>query len=248
MAGSLYTIVIVAQVTVGGLWHRERGPGCCDACGAETARIREEIATLQACPRWRARDDAAHALRRFDWRCHPEIVAALATALARDCEEEVREEAAEALAKLAPCLPVAHEALQRAAACDPDSTTRKEARKALDRLNRRCIADCRLCGPVVGRVAFPAAVPVPVPVPITEPIPGPGPQPVSPTYGIPPDAAPIEELPPPLPGPSPFVLPPSATRPRLPALAEVPRPAPPLRRPPGVLFLIGRRPLPEGGR
>ena len=45
--------------------------------------------------------------------------------------EEVREEVAETLAKLAPCTPVAHQALRRAAECDPDHATRKWAQKAL---------------------------------------------------------------------------------------------------------------------
>jgi hypothetical protein len=239
MAESLYTIIVVAQVAVGGLWHRDRGPGCCDVCGVETTRIQAEIATLQGCPKWRVRDDAAHALRRFDWRCHPEIVAALATALLTDCEEEVREEAAESLAKLAPCLPIAHEALQRAATCDPDHTTRKEARRALDRLDHRCLGACRICGPVVGQL--------PIAVPVEERIPVPGPQPVPPSYEVPQASPPVDDLPPPLPGPSPFVLPPSATRPRIPVLAERHPPVPASRRPARVLFLIGRRPPPDGG-
>jgi hypothetical protein len=202
MAGSLYTIIVVAQVAVGGLWHHDRGPGYCDVCGVETARIQEEIATLQACPKWRVRDDAAHALRRFDWKCHPEIVAALATALLRDCEEE--------------------------------------ARRALERLDRRCLGDCRICGPAVGQVS--------IPVPVQEPILVPGSLPEPPSYQFPAESPPVENLPPPLPGPSPFVLPPSATRPRIPALADGHRPAPAPRRPASVLFLIGRRPQPDGGR
>lgn len=240
MVASLYTIVLLAQAAAGGLWHHDRGPGCCDVCGEETARIGSEIVRLQTCPKWRTRDDAAHALRRFDWRCHPEIVAALATALLRDCEEEVREEAAETLAKLAPCVPVAHEALRVAAACDPDHATRKWARRGLDRLDRRCVADCRICGPIVGAA--------PIPVRIGEPILVPGPDPVIPAPEFPTISPPLDDLPPLPSGNSPFLVPPSATRPRAPALASGRRAAPEPRRPPRVLIRIGRSLQPVSGR
>jgi hypothetical protein len=105
------------------------------------------IETLQSHPRWRTRDDAAHELREFDWRCHPEILAALTTAMLTDCENEVREEAAESLAKIqpAPCSPEVHAALARTAQVDRDWCTRKWARKGAARLDGACRSDCGLC-------------------------------------------------------------------------------------------------------
>jgi HEAT repeats len=202
MMATFSAIVLVAEAAVGGAWHHDRGSGgSCDRCGVNPARIWGEITTLQSCPRWRARDDAAHALRRFDWRCHPEVVVALATALRRDCEEEVREEAAQSLEKLAPCVPIAHEALCQAAVRDPDDDTRERAREALSRLRRRCVGDCRICGPI----AVPVDAPIVVPVPIPE-----GPIPAIPPVTPPLD--PLEDLPPLPSSPSPFVPSSSALR------------------------------------
>jgi hypothetical protein len=138
---------------------------CCDTCGVRGIEVAEKIQVLQSCPKWRQRDNAAHALRRYEWECHPEILFALATALQTDCSEEVREEAAETLAKLspAPCVPEVHEALARAAKCDPDHATRKWARRAVVRLDEGCRAECAVCeqgqaGYVVERPVFPSRV------------------------------------------------------------------------------------------
>ena len=133
--------------------HDAPRPGCCDVCGIRRAAVLTEITRLQTCPNWRKRDDAAHALRKVNWHCHPEVVDALAYSLLRDCEEEVREEAAETLAKLAPCTPVAHQALMQAADCDPDHATRKWARRALKAMAGRCEAPCQVCGPTPGGFA-----------------------------------------------------------------------------------------------
>lgn len=154
MTATACSILFFCQTALGCGWgghHARPVSACCDVCGVESAKVFSAIRTLQAHPRWRTRDDAAHDLRKFDWRCHPEILAALSHALLTDCEEEVREEAAEALAKIEPppCSPEVHAALDRAALCDPDHATRKQARKALARLGRRCVAPCSVCGPEV---------------------------------------------------------------------------------------------------
>lgn len=183
---------------------------CCDTCGVETARVAVLIQRLQRCPRWRDRDNAAHALRKVDWKCHPEAALALVTAMMRDCEEEVREEAAESLAKMKPCLPEVHAALALAARCDPDHATRKWARRGLKSVEDRCLASCDVCGPD-------AAIPTRYVVPsrpdgaIGQPLV------IPPTYELP-SAPPVYELSPPSELPvvpevgSPFVIPPSAER------------------------------------
>jgi hypothetical protein len=90
-----------------------------------------------------------------DWRCHPEVAGALAFALLKDCHEEVREEAAETLAKKAVCLPVVHMALTRAASCDPDGATRRKARRGLRNLAGRCESGCTVCDPGATPVVLP---------------------------------------------------------------------------------------------
>ena len=169
MTATVCSIVFLAQSTIGcgfgdghGLFghHRARPVavvrqvpatvGCCDVCGVETTAVQAEIATLTCAARWRQRDNAAHRLRDFDWQCHPEILPALVRAMLVDCEEEVREEAAESLAKIdpPPCTPEVHAALARASECDPDHATRKQARKALARVGTQCAAPCSVCGPI----------------------------------------------------------------------------------------------------
>jgi hypothetical protein len=140
-----------------------------------------DIVALQRSPRWRDRDRAAIALRRVDWRRHPEVVGALAFSMLHDPEEEVREEAAESLTRMRPCLPEAREAL-RQAANDRDSTTRKWARRGLAALSKECAVPCDHCqdaSPVleppgtvlseVPRVIEPLNAPPPPPVPFAAP-------------------------------------------------------------------------------
>lgn len=152
---SLYTAVLLASPALLGVGHHAPKAACCDVCGVESAYVMDLITRLQTCPRWRDRDRAAHQLRHIDWRCHPEVVEVLATALLRDCNDEVREEAAQSLTKMAPCVPVAHEALKYAANCDPDHSTRHWARKALGKLNHRCAATCAVCGPAPVEIVVP---------------------------------------------------------------------------------------------
>jgi hypothetical protein len=171
-------------------------------------------------------------LRRYDWSCHPEIVLALAAALQTDCQEEVREEAAETLAKLdpPPCVPEVHAALARAARCDPDHATRKWARRALARVDDGCRSECSFCEPdspgyVVERPVFPSGVfPLPrngayivpgsrIQVPVSPPLIESEPELLReappPVYGTDPldNLPPLEEMPAPL-NPEPSIPPP----------------------------------------
>jgi hypothetical protein len=207
MASLMTTILLLGGGSLGFTGHHRATPSaaCCDVCGVESAEVAALVRRVQCCPRWRDRDNAAHALRRYDWRCHPEIALALATAMMTDCEEEVREEAAESLAKMKPCLPEVHAALARTARCDPDHATRKWARRGLSAIGERCVAQCGVCG-VDERLPVRYVVPVPADEPV-----------VVPRYE-PPIAPPVEELMPPselptVPGASsPFVVPSGADR------------------------------------
>jgi hypothetical protein len=150
MLAAILATALLAPGDLGLLFrhHRleARAAGCCDDCGVETARVQALLVRLATCPRWRDRDNAAHALRRVEWECHPEVPLGLVRAMLGDPEEEVREEAAESLAKLEPCLPEVHAALDRASRCDPDPATRKWARRGLANLGEECVDPCRLCG------------------------------------------------------------------------------------------------------
>jgi hypothetical protein len=86
-------------------------------------------------------------LRKFAWKCHPEAAEALAGALLNDDCGLVRQEAAESLAKMRPCLPVVHEAVARAAKCDASLLTRCWSKKALKSLGKACVETCSICGP-----------------------------------------------------------------------------------------------------
>jgi hypothetical protein len=158
--------------------------------------VTRRIVALQKSPRWRDRDRAAQELRHVDWRAHPEVVGALAFSLLNDPEEEVREEAAESLARMRPCLPEAREAL-RIAATDRDLMTRKWARRGLAALPAACRVPC----PVVVEPADAPPPPPPRPYrapgvePPTEVIPD---GPIESTVP-PPPADELEPLPPPNP-------------------------------------------------
>jgi hypothetical protein len=251
----------LAASTVLGVGHHAGGPGCCDVCGVEKAEVLATIARLQTCPDWRVRDDAAHDLRKFDWRCHPEIVAALSVALLKDCEEEVREEAAQSLSKMRTCLPIAHEALSKAARCDPDCATRLWARWGLKTFGRRCAADCDVCGPSVVGGGPPPLLPGPVPSPdqLAPTVPGPALGPGEVLAPLPSDSgvAPPLEAPALPPGSSPFSTSPTPPPPPpSPGLEDEPalRPLPPTssegraRRTPLLGRLFGRRPRSEGAK
>jgi hypothetical protein len=205
IAASWSVVLILAQAACGGHGPKSPGPGTCDVCGVETAMVTETIVRMQQSPNWRARDNAAHALRKFDWRCHPELVGALAYTLLHDGRREVREEAAQSLTKMAPCVAVAHEALARAARVDPDLLTRLWARKGLRALDGRCEGACQVCGPASPLpggeeivISAPSKVPgeVPSAVPDREPVLTPAPTPAPEAGGAPTAPAPETPAPP----------------------------------------------------
>ena len=82
VTASLGTVLLLVESILGGHPHPFRAAGGC-GCGVHPAAVLAQIHRLQASPNWRARDDAAGELRDFDWRCHPEVVEALAAALLR---------------------------------------------------------------------------------------------------------------------------------------------------------------------
>jgi hypothetical protein len=172
IAATWGVVAIVAQAMLGWGGGHDPVPDSSEARVVENAAILAQVARLQTSPRRRDRDHAAHALRKVDWRCHPEVVGALAYSLLHDPEEEVREEAAQSLTRMAPCLAVAHEALSRAADADPDHSTRHWARKGLKALGRRCEGLCKVCGqtvvgpgaPIPGGPAIPVPASLPAPV------------------------------------------------------------------------------------
>jgi hypothetical protein len=120
----------------------------CESCGVRFVAIGATIEQLKSSPRPHVREDAAEALARVRWTCHPEVVHALSDALMFDPKDDVREQAAESLAKMGACDPSAHQALRRAAMADRDGGVRREARKALASLPARFDIDCPLCNPV----------------------------------------------------------------------------------------------------
>lgn len=147
IASWLGASILFAQSVVGGHGHGQRASeaNCCTRCGVAMPELVAQVNRLQTALKWRDRERAAHSLRRFDWKCHPEIVDVLASALLNDKHEEVREEAAQSLTRMAPCTVFAHEALARAAASDSDRSTRRCAAKGLKALTRHCGAGCRGC-------------------------------------------------------------------------------------------------------
>lgn len=227
MTSTMCAFVMVAQAALGIGGHHSRSVGCCGECGMEQVFIANQIQILQTSPRWRSRDNAAHALRKVDWKCHPVVATALVQAMLTDCEEEVREEAAETLAKLAPCLPEVHMALAQAAEHDPDHATRKWARRGLKALGKKCEGACQVCGPVSGPTVVeppllpfssePTAIEPQVPSVFLSPDP------------LPPSTIPPSGLPEPMPGTSPFLEPSEVSPPSLPeppAIVEPPLDSP----------------------
>lgn len=197
MPSTLGFTFLMAASSLGCGDHHPRRVEVVTVCDPRAAEVAREIAILRTAPRWRARDDAAHRLAKYDWKRSPEILPALVEAMARDPEDEVREEAAESLGKIAPCVPEVHEGLKRAANCDPDTAVRKQARKSLKELGDVCKAPCGACDPglVIERRVI-GAEPVFV---------DPG-QPAIPVEELPPGTivVPPTELPAPLPGTNPF--------------------------------------------
>ena len=123
-------------------------PSVCSDCGVRSNVILDLVVILQKSPDWHRRERAAHDLRRVDWRCHPEVVGALAYSLLNDPNGEVREEAAESLTKMRPDDPSAIEALKRAAGCDRYRPARRAARRGVDAYNLAARGVIRPNGPL----------------------------------------------------------------------------------------------------
>ena len=140
--------VLLLASSVGALHcSHDKRPSECTICAEETPAVLQQITRLESCSGWMARRKAARALRKYDWRCHPEAAEALADALMNDDCGLVRQEAAESLAKMRPCLPEVHAAVARAAKCDSSLLTRCWAKKALKSLGKACVETCSICGP-----------------------------------------------------------------------------------------------------
>ncbi len=175
---------------------------CCETCGVSEPGLAADLTALSTNPDEHERTRAARNLKNVDWRCHPEVVATLSTALMVDCCGSVRRAAAESLAKMAPCTPEAHMALSKAAASDKSLRARLWAKKGLKRIGKRCKAPCSVCGTTLvqttpGVIVSPqdetgSAAPLePAPEPSLTPLPG-GSSAVTPG----------DEAPPPVPSPS----------------------------------------------
>ncbi len=148
MITAMMSVLLVLGSTVGGSpCVHSKVPGECSVCVDENPEVQKQIVRLQSCPGWMARRKAARALRRYDWKSHPEAADALAEAVLHDDCSLVRQEAAESLAKMRPCLPTVHEAVARAAKCDSSLLTRAWAKKALRAIGKSCVAECSICGP-----------------------------------------------------------------------------------------------------
>ena len=207
---STFLMIPVVAASLGFGVHHSKVVVPCETCGVLTPAVAREIAILQQSPNWRQRDNAAHRMAKYDWKCHPILVDVLVTAMLRDCRDDVRGEAAETLGKFGACLPEVHEALALTARNDPDGEPRREARKALKKLSRSCEGPCNICGPsvVVGVSPPPETVIVLPPEEVLpSPIYGPAEVVIPDSYLVPPS-----DLPAPLPGPSPFDSLPEASR------------------------------------
>jgi HEAT repeats len=168
MITATVSLVLLLVLPAGALHcSHDKVPGECTVCAEETSAVHEQITRLESCSGWMARRRAARALRKYDWKCHPEAADALAGALMNDDCGLVRQEAAESLARMRPCLAVVHEAVARAAKRDASLLTRCSAKKALKSLGKACVEPCAICGPgnpVEGDDALPL-------VPRSEPLP-----------------------------------------------------------------------------
>ena len=147
MSATLTFAVLLGLSATGFHDHGTPRGACCEGCAGRFSALQAQIRTLRTSPRWKARDDAAGGLRKFDWRRHPEAVFALRDALLADPKDDVREEAAESLKKMGACVPMVHEALSLAASSDPEEDVRDEARDALKSIGKRCVVQCQVCGP-----------------------------------------------------------------------------------------------------
>ena len=177
MISATMNAVLLLMLTVGELpCSHDKVRGECTVCAEETSAVHAQITRLESCSGWMARRRAARALRKYDWKCYPEAAEALAAALTNDDCGLVRQEAAESLARMRPCLATVHEAVARAVKCDSSLLTRCSAKKALKSLGKTCAEPCSICepgNPVGGDEALPL-VPRSAPLPMdsaVEPLP-----------------------------------------------------------------------------
>jgi len=160
-SGVVCQAVLIAATAVGGLdglfdclkpdkrpSHAYGGVDCCRLCGAKHDLVIRGVHVLTTHPDWKLRKQVAHDLQDFNWRHHPEIVPAVSFSLLNDPHKKVRAQAARTLMKLGACDGLAHAALAEAAEHDSHLWTRHWSKKALKRLDRRCLTDCPICGPL----------------------------------------------------------------------------------------------------
>ncbi len=146
MIAPTVSLYVVLAASVGMIHHgHQKDRNECVTCCEEQPGVQEQIAKLQSCSGWVTRRKAARALRKYDWKCHPEAVEALAGALLHDRQCLVRQEAAESLAKMKPRLPSAHQAVTQAARDDSSLFTRLTAKKALKAIGKSCVETCSAC-------------------------------------------------------------------------------------------------------
>ncbi|MDG3003463.1 HEAT repeat domain-containing protein [Paludisphaera mucosa] len=143
-AAGLYLILAASVGTIHSGHDTVRAE--CSDCGAEQSAVQEKVVKLRTASLWVVRRKAARGLRAYDWERHPEAVEALADAVLHDRQCLVRQEAAESLGKMKPCLPVAHEALACAAESDKSLIARHAAKKALKAVGKSCVEPCDVCG------------------------------------------------------------------------------------------------------
>lgn len=136
MTTLLAPIVILGQLAAAPAGRAADPPPACARCGADVAAIARLVDQLQTAHFDLARYHAVVALRRFDVRCHPEMVPPLIGALQHDREDAVRAEAAISLAKLGANRPDVVAALRQAAERDR-LTVRIRANWGLRRLARQ---------------------------------------------------------------------------------------------------------------
>ena len=141
------SLILILGASIGAHAGHERGVVGCRDCGEAEAAVQEKVVKLRSASLWVVRRKAARGLRAYDWERHPEAVEALADAVLHDRQCLVRQEAAESLGRMKACLPIAHEALARAAEDDPSLIARCAAKKALKAVGKACEAPCDACGP-----------------------------------------------------------------------------------------------------
>src|SRR4051812_5921684 len=106
MITAMMSVLLAMGFTVGGAPCAHKGvSGECSVCVDQYAEVLQQVERLQSCRGWMARRKAAKALRAYDWKSHPEAADALAEAVLHDDCGLVRQEAAQSLAKMRPCLP-----------------------------------------------------------------------------------------------------------------------------------------------